>query len=151
MRPAERRLRAISARGALIGYQKGRCFYCYRPVGIAPGEADLADVDHVFPFTLRADGLVANVDQVWNLVLACPTCNRGPRGKFAAPPHETAVERLYQRNEYFIASNHPIKESLIHQTGPNELARWAFLQRVQDIARMLGPGWLPPEADDPTF
>ena len=64
-----RRRSITGARGALNGYQKGRCFYCYRPIGIAKGIADLADVDHVFPHVLQRLGVLANLDGVWNAAL----------------------------------------------------------------------------------
>lgn len=47
---AGRRVSLTSARDAPNGYQKGACFYCYRPVGTVSKEIELADVDHLFPW-----------------------------------------------------------------------------------------------------
>lgn len=38
--PSVRRVALTSARDALNGYQKGRCFYCYRPIAITSGTAE---------------------------------------------------------------------------------------------------------------
>ena len=74
-------------RPALNGYQKGHCFYCFRPISLVPVEAEIgSDVDHFFPHALMARGFPRNLDMPWNLVLACTSCNRGPAGKAASLP-----------------------------------------------------------------
>lgn len=123
-----------SARSALNGYQKGRCFYCYRNIEIVNGSSDLADIDHVFPHVLQRKGMSNNLDGVWNLVLACQPCNRGENGKFDATPSLRYIERLNRRNEYLILSAHPLRETLIHQTGDSPIARRHFLQANLDVA-----------------
>lgn len=40
----QRRIDVTSSRDALNGYQKGKCFYCFRDISIDPRLADLADV-----------------------------------------------------------------------------------------------------------
>ncbi|MEI6336196.1 MAG: hypothetical protein WCS87_16675, partial [Methylococcaceae bacterium] len=57
------------------------------------------------------------INGVANLVLACTDCNRGVNGKFANLPSLPSLERLYERNEYLITSHHPLRETLIVQTG----------------------------------
>lgn len=52
-----------------------------------------------------------NLNGVWNLVLACPNCNRGANGKFAKVPSIKYLERLHKRNEFLISSHHPLRES----------------------------------------
>jgi hypothetical protein len=74
------RIDVTSARSALNGYQKGRCFYCFAPISTEVGN-DGADVDHFFPLALRAHFVGININRVWNLVLACRACNRGKGGK----------------------------------------------------------------------
>ena len=69
-----------SARDALNGYQKGRCFYCYRHITIQPKDNDLAHVDHVIAHYFKRHGF-ENLDGIWNLVLACQKCNNGEDGK----------------------------------------------------------------------
>jgi hypothetical protein len=48
-----RRINITSARDALNGYQKGKCFYCFADISIESKSENLADVDHFFPHTLR--------------------------------------------------------------------------------------------------
>lgn len=138
-----RRTAITSTRGALNGYQKGKCFYCLTPIEIATGSANLADVDHVFPHVLQRKDLLSNLDGVWNLVLACKTCNRGSSGKFDSTPHPTYVERLHTRNEHLILSHHPLRETLIQQTGKNEKSRRSFLQVSLNVSTTYQPtAWL---------
>ena len=131
-----RRRSVTSARHALNGYQRGRCFYCFRNIGIDSTSSALADVDHVFPHVLQRLHVLGNLDGVWNLVLACVTCNRGSAGKFDSTPHRQYVDRLHRRNEYLIASHHPLRETLLMQSGADKKARRAFLQDALDTARI---------------
>jgi 5-methylcytosine-specific restriction endonuclease McrA len=82
-----RRRSITEVRPALNGYQKGHCFYCFRPISNRRRIGELPDVDHVLPHSLMARGFPVDLDGPWNLVLACQTCNRGPAGKFATLPH----------------------------------------------------------------
>jgi hypothetical protein len=127
-RTPTRRVSVTSCRDALNGYQKGWCFYCFDRIGVGPTDPDLADVDHFFAHALKRIDPGGNLDGVWNLVLACQTCNRGPAGKFARVPSLGLLARLHGRNEYLIASHHPLRETLIRQTGATEPERRAFLQ-----------------------
>ncbi len=130
-----RRTSVTSARDALNGYQKGICFYCYGGVSVVQGSANLAEVDHFIPQSLKPHGLTPNLDGVWNLVLACVDCNRGAGGKSDSIPDLRFLKRLHARNEYLIQSHHPLRETLIHQTGQNEPSRRACLQQVWTEAR----------------
>ena len=95
-------------RPALNGYQKGHCFYCFESIRFIPGSGiETCDVDHFFPHSLMSRGLPVDLDQVWNLVLACTTCNRGMSGKGAALAHRRYLLRLFRRNEYLIGSPPP--------------------------------------------
>jgi 5-methylcytosine-specific restriction endonuclease McrA len=135
-----RRRNVTSCRGALDGYQKGVCFYCFAPVSVVPKDANLADVDHLIPHVLEKRGLCKNLDGVWNLVLACTDCNRGTGGKFERPTVLRYVERLHTRNEFLIGSHHPLRETLLKQTGETEAQRRAHLQEVYKVACMAIPG-----------
>ena len=128
-----------SARSALNGYQKGLCFYCYQDIVIVPGDQNLADVDHLFPHALEKNGLAKNLDGIWNLVLACQSCNRGAKGKFDSTPHPKYVARLHSRNEYLILSHHPLRETLIKQTGESMPSRKQFLQTHLEVASTYQP------------
>jgi 5-methylcytosine-specific restriction endonuclease McrA len=129
----ERRVDITSCRDSLNGYQKGRCFYCYSPISVSGQDDNLADVDHFLPWTLN--GNLPNVNGVWNLVLACKDCNRGEGGKFAKVPSLNLLKRLHKRNEYFISSHLPLRETLIQQTGKDEPKRKDFLQEVYNMAK----------------
>jgi hypothetical protein len=128
IRHSGKRVDITSSRDALNGYQKGKCFYSFADISIQSGAIDLADVDHFFPHTLKQFSCVPHLDGVWNLVLASKECNRGRNGKHARVPSLRLLERLHRRNEYLIWSNHPLKESIILQTGRTTKNRSDFLQ-----------------------
>ena len=129
----ERRVDITSCRDSLNGYQKGRCFYCYSPISVSSQDDNLADVDHFLPWMLNSS--LPNVNGVWNLVLACQDCNRGIGGKFAKVPSLKLLKRLHKRNEYFISSHLPLRETLIQQTGKDESKRKHFLQELYNMAK----------------
>lgn len=142
-----RRKPVTSVRGALSGYQKGKCFYCFADICLKDaGGASFPDVDHFLPHTLKAVlGPVALLDGVWNLVLACRECNRGAGGKFAAVPTLKLLERLHRRNEFFITSHHPLRETIMLQTGNSEVQRIQFLRdNYQQAIKHLLQRWEPP-------
>lgn len=64
-------------RPGLSGYQDSTCFYCGVHVTPLLGLEHSADVDHYFPHMLMSRGVIVDLDDVWNLVLACAECNRG--------------------------------------------------------------------------
>jgi hypothetical protein len=144
-----RRKPITGARDALSGYQKGHCFYCFRSFSLLGPEPP--DVDHFFPHSLKAVGMVA-VDGVWNLVLSCPQCNRGAGGKSNRVPTLKLLERLSTRNEFLIESNHPLRQTLISQTGNSEDRRREFLNTMhrEAIAALIHE-WESPEVRAPLF
>ena len=138
---AMRRKAVTSSRGALNGYQKGRCFYCHADLTLT-GEAMNTDVDHFFPHKLKQLELGVNFDGVWNLVLSCHTCNRGPNGKFDRIPSGRLLQRLNNRNEYLIGSHHPLRETLMRQTGLTTIDRTAYLAGIyQKVQLNPGSAW----------
>ena len=131
--PQFKRRDITSARDALNGYQNGRCFYCFDHISLKSG-LNSCDIDHFFPHTLQPFLPESNLDGVWNLVLACPKCNRGSKGKFAKVPHLKYLNRLSKRNEFLISSHHPLRETLMKQTGQNPSERVAFLKEIDKNA-----------------
>ena len=131
-----RRVSVTSARPSLNGYQKGRCFYCFREISIDQNHVDFADVDHFFPHVLRQCAPEKPVNGIANLVLACTDCNRGENGKFDKLPSITLLERLFNRNEYLITSHHPLRETLIAQTGNSNEKRRDYLQMAYDCSSL---------------
>jgi len=147
-----RRPAITSARGTLNGYQKGKCFYCFDGIEIVARSERTCHVDHFFPWSVGARVGGAPVDGVWNLVLACARCN-GWQEKSARPPALRYVERLHKRNEFLIASEPPLRPTLIAQTGSTEAERAATLQRAYAEVTVKGsrPQWSAPEEMEPEF
>lgn len=106
-------------RKPLNGYQKGKCFYCFKLISIQSNQHDTCDVDHVIPMSIQyGSSYDLQLNEVWNLVLACKECNRWEQGgKAGQLPQQNFILRLYHRNEYFIESNHPLKENIILRLG----------------------------------
>lgn len=149
-----RRKDVTSCRDALNGYQKGKCFYCYDNISVQSGSPFLTEVDHFFPHVLSrrvSEVMTEPIDGVWNLVLACSHCN-GMSEKGAKVPTRGLLQRLDRRNEYLIESNHPLKETIILQTGKSPKIRGDFLDRIWNKAtRHLLFNWEPEAKGDPTF
>jgi hypothetical protein len=148
-----RRINITSSRDSLNGYQKGKCFYCFRDIVIDSSDPEqMADVDHFFPHTLLQGHPELNLNGVWNLVLSCKECNRGEDGKFASIPEHYLLRRLYTRNEFFIKSHHPLRETLKNQTGQTDESRIAFLQKMDSLAiGSLVHRWKPKIELEPAF
>ena len=115
-----RRISVTSSRDALIGYQKGRCFYCNRELSLTYGLKSSCEVDHFFPYSLE----FPTINQIWNLVLACRKCN-GEKTNII--PHLDLLSKLHKRNNYYIESHHPLKETIMKHTGETEIKRKIFL------------------------
>ena len=147
------RIDVTSSRDALDGYQKGKCFYCLRAISIVPTGPNLADVDHFIPHILRVHGVIdTHLNGVWNLVLACKECNRGEKGKSTRIPKIKYLERLHKRNSYLIESHHPLRDTLISQTGATESIRQQFLQQQYSTAKsLLVHDWAPVAELETTF
>jgi 5-methylcytosine-specific restriction endonuclease McrA len=76
---------SLQALAALLRPHSVACFYC----GLPPTRARV-EVDHFVPWSLVRD------DRVWNLVLACRTCNNAKRDRLPAVEYLAA---LLDRNE----------------------------------------------------
>lgn len=151
-----RRTSITSCRDALNGYQKGKCFYCFGDISLVAGSADLADVDHFLPHRLKEfrneSPWAGFLDGVWNLVLACQTCNRGTAGKFGLVADVRFLDRLHRRNEFLIGSHHPLRETLLLQTGKTAEARGAFLNEAyRGAVQLLIQRWKPTYEHEPVF
>ncbi|MEG5236947.1 hypothetical protein [Microcoleus sp. AT9b-C3] len=148
------RTNITSCRSALNGYQKGKCFYCFGEISIISSAADLTDVDHFFPRVLINYRIAHPIDGIWNLVLACVSCNRGVGGKFDQLPQLRFLERLNTRNEFLIGSHHPLAQTLIRQTGDSAPKRCSFLRGNYTAAktgRLINSNWQPAFEYPPAF
>lgn len=104
------------------------------PLTTSTDDNSLCDVDHFFPYTLQRYIPEVNLNGVWNLVLTCKHCNRGEDGKSTRVPAVKYLERLHARNEFLISSHHPLRETLMHQTGAQPADRIAFLKTMDAFA-----------------
>lgn len=97
-----RRKDITSSRASLNGYQKGKCFYSFQDISIVSGSDNLCAVDHFFPHMhkLHLNENGANVNGIWNLVLTDKYVNLD---KSAKVPEIEYLDRLYKRNEFYIA------------------------------------------------
>lgn len=66
-------------------FESKECFYCGRRL-----RGDGIQVDHFIPWAFIKD------DKLWNMVLACPTCNNKKRDKL--PPDQYLL-KLFERNK----------------------------------------------------
>ena len=130
----DRRVNLTSCRDALNGYQKGKCFYCFTDISVENTSEQLADVDHFHPRMLVQLDVPLRLDGVWNLVLSCRDCNRGIDGKSSRLPHRKFLERLDTRNEFFVRSHHPLRETIMAQTGSTRPERIEFLNSTYGTA-----------------
>jgi len=128
-----KRKNVTSVKDALNGYQKGKCFYSFQNISINSNSNNICDVDHFLPHTnkLIHSNNGANINGVWNLVLADSSINRQ---KSAKVPEKRFLERLYNRNEFYISSKHPLAETIINQTGFTKDARKKFLEKHYNLA-----------------
>ncbi len=134
---SERRQSVTGAAPALNGYQRGKCFYCNRQIHLGDWQllTERGEVDHFFPHVLQRSGdIEIDLDQAWNLVLACNQCN-GASEKRDLCPDISYVEDLHRRNEKLIESHDPLKESIIARTGRTEIDRRRFLQSCYNTAK----------------
>ncbi len=71
---------------------ENKCFYCGKPV-----TTKSVQVDHFVPWSFIKD------DNLWNFVLACPSCNNKKRDKLA---EEKFLTDLIARNDQIIVERH---------------------------------------------
>lgn len=93
---------------------------------------NMCDVDHFLPHIGITKG--ANINGVWNFVLADKDVNNDKRAKVS---EKRFLERLFNRNEFYIESKHPLAETIINQTGTTKSQRVAFLEAQYKLASEL--------------
>jgi len=128
-----RRIDVTSVRDSLNGYQKGKCFYSFQDISINKKSQNICAVDHFLPHVnkLEHEKQGANINGVWNLVLADSSINND---KNARIPEKRFLERLFNRNEFYIESKHPLAETIINQTGNTRDLRRKFLETQYNLA-----------------
>jgi hypothetical protein len=131
-----RRIDVTSVRDSLNGYQKGKCFYSFQDISINKKSQNICAVDHFLPHVnkLEHEKQGANINGVWNLVLADSSINND---KNARIPEKRFLERLFNRNEFYIESKHPLAETIFNQTGNTRDLRRKFLETQYNLAISL--------------
>lgn len=123
------------ARKPLSGYQKGKCFFCYDDVSIDSNQVNTAQVDHFFPISLQsrlATSVHLNLNDIWNLVLSCKSCNLAKSNR---TPDIKYLYNLERRNNYYIHSKHPLGQTIMMLTGETIGLRRNYLKSVYEIAK----------------
>ena len=128
-----RRIDITSVRDSLNGYQKGKCFYSYQDISINKNDINICEVDHFLPHVnkLAHSQTGANINGVWNLVLADSSINLHKKARI---PEKRFLHRLFNRNEFYIESKHPLSETIINQTGLTKEIRRRFLEAQYNLA-----------------
>lgn len=131
-----RRVDVTSVRDALNGYQKGKCFYSFQDISINKNDINTCAVDHFLPHInkLQHSKLGVNINGVWNLVLSDTSINLDKKARI---PEKRFLERLYNRNEFYVESKHPLAETIINQTGLTKEARRKYLEENYNLALSL--------------
>ena len=128
-----RRIDITSVRDSLNGYQKGKCFYSYQDISVNKNDINICEVDHFLPHVnkLAHSQTGANINGVWNLVLADSSINLHKKARI---PEKRFLHRLFNRNEFYIESKHPLSETIINQTGLTKEIRRRFLEAQYNLA-----------------
>ena len=105
----------------LAGYQGNICFYCGHPM-------DEVHVDHVLPRS------IVEHDEIWNLVLAHDHCNEMKTDLLVGP---NFIEKLIQRNENIMGSNHPWKFKIQKMLGKTPAKRKTSLENEYEKVQIV--------------
>ena len=95
---SERENLSIYRRILFEEFENEKCFYCDKKLS---NDGQKVHVDHFVPRAFIKD------DKMWNLVLACPTCNLHKNDKLAAIIY---LEKLLDRNKKIILTNEKAKD-----------------------------------------
>ena len=102
----------------LNGYQEGLCFYCGEVL-----EPKTIHVDHVIPRSYLYH------DEPWNLVLSHDACNE-KKSDFL--PSRYYIQKLVDRNERLIKSNHPLNKQIKDELGVTPKIRKKEIFRIYE-------------------
>ena len=73
-------------------------------------------------------------------------------GKFTKGPNVKYWARLHKRNEFLINSHHPLRETIMQQTGKTEAERRTFLRDInQRAVNFLIHTWETPQVAQAIF
>jgi hypothetical protein len=109
----------------LDAYQGNVCFYCGEEIMVGD-----IHVDHVLPRQ------VLHHDEIWNLVLSHSYCNAAKSDRVVSGHY---INKLIQRNENIMGSNHPWKQKIELQLGKTMKERSASLSaHYEKVKSILG-------------
>jgi len=142
----------------LLPYQKGLCFYCRRGIKLSAVHHDenFGDVDHCIPRSVlqkiyRAGiDTRANLNGIWNLVIACQRCNRGEGGKFDQIPALQYYEQLCVRNQRFALEHaHSLRYAIFWSLNASSVDE--IIEKMQEIWNLVPrtDRWRPKEMASP--
>lgn len=100
-------------------FESKTCFYCRKPLS-----PDKIDVDHFIPWSFIKD------DNLWNLVLACPTCNRKKSDKL---PDDKYLVDLIDRNNNIIIEKHRSEMQNYQDGKVRHVYNWAKINGYDKI------------------
>lgn len=92
-------------------FENKTCFYCGKQLS-----PDKIDVDHFIPWSFIKD------DKLWNLVLACPECNRKKSDRL---PADRYLNALLSRNQRLIIEKHRPEMKCYQSRMINYVYNWA--------------------------
>lgn len=102
-------------------FESKNCFYCGKPL-----HPDKIDVDHFIPWSFIKD------DNLWNLVLSCPTCNRKKNDRL---PDEIFLRNLIDRNQHILVELHRPEMQNYHSKMISYAYNWAIINGYNDTWR----------------
>lgn len=92
-------------------FENKNCFYCGKPL-----QPDKIDVDHFIPWSFIKD------DNLWNLVLACPACNRAKNDRL---PDGKYLANIVDRNQHLLIKCHGQEMKNYHSQMIGDVYDWA--------------------------
>ena len=100
-----KRIDITSVRDSLNGYQKGKCFYSFMDISIIKGSTDICLYQHLNKNVHDING--ANINGKFGLA---HSSMNSTKEKGAKVPHRKFLTRLFNRNEFYINSKHPLSK-----------------------------------------
>lgn len=101
-------------------FEARECFYCGKKLH---KDSDRMDVDHFVPWSFVKD------DNIWNLVLTCPSCNRRKRDRI---PSEKFLSDLLARNDIIMEKHADFMEGYDRKKLV-ELYKWAIVNGFNSV------------------
>lgn len=103
-------------------FEHRKCFYCEKTLS---NDGQRVHVDHFVPRAFIKD------DKMWNLVLACPTCNLQKNDKLASAIY---LDKLLSRNKKIVLENQKAKDMGVYsEQNLRAVYYWAKINGYNNI------------------